>query len=128
MSARRGGLPDGELCAVDGEGVPPAGWPAASVTVPVGRTGQVCQELAPLVIVAAWRSLRMTARLLPDPDDDAVSVARFSGRAGDNVQCVPPSVDQAASRWADGARPAASIAVVVPPVVVRRSTVMGWWV
>ena len=104
---------------------PPDGL-GARVAVPGGSGGSGRHEPAALVMAAARRWFRMIARLLSGPDDADVSVAPFSGSGGDNFQCAPPSADQPASRRAADPVPAASSAVVVPPMDVSWSAVMAW--
>jgi len=74
-------------------------------------------------MACAWFPVSTTATLPPGPDDAEVSLAPRSGSGGDRAQWVPPPLDQAASSRAAVPEPASSRAMVVPAVVVSRSTV-----
>src|SRR5207342_1744961 len=100
--------------------------PGASVAVPGGSAGSGRHVPAGPVIVSARFPLATTATEPPAPDDADVSLAPCSGSGCDSAQWAPPSADQAASRRAAGPVPAASSAMVVPAVVVSRSTVTSW--
>src|SRR6266516_31333 len=97
--------------------------PGASVAVPGGGAGSGRHELAGPVMVAAWFPLVTTATVRLGPAEADMSLVPCSGNGGDRTQWAPLPVDQAASRRAAGPVPAASSAMVVPDVVVSRSTV-----
>src|SRR5262249_30666531 len=103
----------------------PRAGPGARVTVPGGSAGSCDHEPAGPVMACA-RLPSTTATLPPGPDDAEVSLPPRGGSGGDRTQWPPPSVDQAASTRAAAPEPAASRAMVVPAVVVSRSTVTRW--
>src|ERR1035438_1965915 len=105
--------------------IPPAG-PGASVAVPAGSAGRVRHEVAVLVMVAAWLPFSIIAAVPAGPNDVAVTALPFSRNAGDRVQWLVLSADQAARRLVAGPVPAASRASMLSAVLVSLSTVMGW--
>ena len=89
----RQGAPPGGLPADDDAGAgPPHDWRAGSPAEPPAQI---------------------------DTDTGGAAAAAGRCKAGDSVQCVPPSADQAATREVRPPEPAARIAVVRPPVVAR---------
>src|SRR5215472_16644512 len=105
---------------------PPTGS-GASVAVAGGSAGSRRHGPAAAAMVSASLPVSTTATEPPGPGDADLSAAPCSGSGCDKAQRAPPSVDQAASRRAADPVPAASSAVVMPPVlvpvVVSRSTV-----
>src|SRR5689334_22635883 len=100
--------------------------PGARVAVAGGRAGSGRQERTAGLMVWAWWPVRVMAAAPLGPNEVEVTFAPRSGSGSDSDQWAPLSVDQAASRCAADPVPAASSAVVVPVVVVSRSTVTFW--
>ncbi len=99
--------------------------PGASVAVPGGSAGSVCQWLpAPLMVSPRW-PVSTTAAVPSGPMDAEVVAAPWSGSGGESAH-RRPSADQAATRLTAGPVPARSSATRWLAVEVSRSTAMCW--